>query len=97
MRQCVERGVLDPHAQAPLLSLCVDARRNSSDMMDRSLFDVPFAYAHVVTVLVKFTILFSAVHELVFLPCKRRTLDYFSFPLFGLFLKTSGTAPLAVL
>jgi len=40
LRQCVARGVLEANASVPLLSLCVDARRNSSDMMDRSLFDV---------------------------------------------------------
>jgi hypothetical protein len=34
-----------------MLELIVQARRNSSDMVDRTIFDVPFAYAHIVTVL----------------------------------------------
>jgi len=34
--------------------------------MDRAIYDVPFAYAHMVTVLIKFTILFSAVRNRFF-------------------------------
>jgi hypothetical protein len=51
LRKCAEVGVLNPDCLHELNHLIERARSNSSDMMDRTLYDIPYAYAHMVTLL----------------------------------------------
>ena len=59
LRQCFDKGLLrELHT---LLDLVEKARSNSSDMMDRTLYDMPFAYHHLVVVIVKVLIYSVAI------------------------------------
>ena len=60
-RKCRHAGLLPDGALPELCHLLERARSNSSDMMDRTIYDLPFAYTHLVTILVKLTVLFNAM------------------------------------
>mmetsp|Transcript_19497 Transcript_19497/g.38624 ORF Transcript_19497/g.38624 Transcript_19497/m.38624 type:complete len:453 (+) Transcript_19497:108-1466(+) len=61
LRQCDEKGLLCKHSIEQFMHLLERARSNSSDMMDRTILDIPYAYSHMVTFLVKTTLLFSTL------------------------------------
>ena len=61
IRKCQALGFLSEGIVTELSALITKARSNSSDMMDRTIYDLPFAYAHMVTLLTKLTILCNAV------------------------------------
>jgi len=61
LNQCAHAGCLERTVLVQFCSLIERARSNSSDMMDRTILDIPFAYAHIVTLLVKMAILFNTV------------------------------------
>jgi hypothetical protein len=60
-RKCRHAGLLPDGALPELCHLLERARSNSSDMMDRTIYDLPFAYTHLVTILVKLTVIFNAM------------------------------------